>query len=221
VVTTQTAQTQQGFIPVQRPGDTPQALLWLNPFVGDLDLICTTAPGGYDGTSCDYVAAVTGTPFFATPQANACPPDAFCTQPATASGVGVGISQAPPPMPAPAIAVKGVTLGAAVAPATTDAVAPPDQQAIPTFGFPRDTFWPRNALAFVLVGVVLTLLSAQLVAPTRRLRLRRPRRAGGAIDPITWGTHATAAASDARPPAGPPSPAAPSDAPLPTDEVPR
>jgi hypothetical protein len=48
-----------------------------------------------------------------------------------------------------------------------------------SLGFPRDTFWPKSAAAFVGLGVILTLLAAQLVSPTRRLRLpglrRRPR----------------------------------------------
>jgi hypothetical protein len=43
-----------------------------------------------------------------------------------------------------------------------------------SFGFPRDTFWPKSALAFVLIGITLTLASAQLVSPTRRLRIRLP-----------------------------------------------
>jgi hypothetical protein len=43
-----------------------------------------------------------------------------------------------------------------------------------SFGFPRDTFWPKSAAAFVGLGLVLTLLAAQLVSPTRRLRLPRP-----------------------------------------------
>ena len=53
----------------------------------------------------------------------------------------------------------------------TDAMA---DQAL-AFGFPRDTFWPKSAAAFVGLGVILTLLAAQLVSPTRRLRLSRPR----------------------------------------------
>jgi hypothetical protein len=43
-----------------------------------------------------------------------------------------------------------------------------------SLGFPRDTFWPKSAAAFGALGLLLTLVSAQLVSPTRRLRLRRP-----------------------------------------------
>ena len=72
--------------------------------------------------------------------------------------------------------------GVCVAPGGAGGVAMPEQDPqVQSFGFPRDTFWPRSALAFVVVGVVLTLISAQLVAPTRRFRLfrrwgRRPAR---------------------------------------------
>ena len=48
------------------------------------------------------------------------------------------------------------------------------QQQLTSLGFPRDTFWPKSAAAFVIVGLLLTVASAQLVSPTRRLRLWRP-----------------------------------------------
>jgi hypothetical protein len=41
-----------------------------------------------------------------------------------------------------------------------------------SLGFPRDTFWPKSTAAFLALGVVLTIASAQLVAPTRRWRVR-------------------------------------------------
>ena len=42
-----------------------------------------------------------------------------------------------------------------------------------SLGFPRDTFWPKSAAAFVILGLALTLASAQLVSPTRRFRIPR------------------------------------------------
>jgi ABC-type transport system involved in multi-copper enzyme maturation permease subunit len=147
VAATASSQPRDGFIPVKRGDRAPQALLWLNPFVGDLDLICTTAPGGYQQDTCGYVASVTGTPYFST------------------GGGSVGLGD---------VDVLRAKVAADVAPDTTP------------FGFPRDTFWPRSALAFVVTGIVLTLLSAQLVAPTRRSRLLR-RGGRGAPPPITEG----------------------------------
>jgi len=67
----------------------------------------------------------------------------------------------------------------------------------------------------VVVGIVLTLLSAQLVAPTRRFRLRR----GTVPDGATWGTPAAVTASDAHPTVSGDLTRVPADAPLPTDEV--
>ena len=69
-------------------------------------------------------------------------------------------------------------------------MAPPDVGVAPVldaFAFPRDTFWPRTALAYTGLGLVLTLLAAQLVTPSRRLRIlrpttwRRPRRSTGVV----------------------------------------
>jgi ABC-type transport system involved in multi-copper enzyme maturation permease subunit len=42
------------------------------------------------------------------------------------------------------------------------------------FGVVRDTFWPKSAVSWLVLAVVLTLLSVQLVTPTRRWRPRLP-----------------------------------------------
>jgi ABC-type transport system involved in multi-copper enzyme maturation permease subunit len=162
VLSTATAQTQAGFIPVQRSDRAPQALLWLNPFVGDIDLICTTAPGGYQRYTCDYLAAVTGMPLFTSPQTSDCPPGMLCAVPAGGDVATFDLKMLD--------AVAVTDAGPAPAPV---ADVDPEPQALPAFGLPRDTFWPRSALAFVVVGIVLTLASAQLVSPTRRLHLPR------------------------------------------------
>jgi hypothetical protein len=127
----------------QRPHQASEAVLWLNPFVADLDLVCTTAPGAYH-RACEYMGSVTGTPYFGSN----------------------------PEMP-----VFGIDDGA-VLPAPfegRDRAAPAPMAETLTMGFPRDTFWPKSAAAFLGLGLVLTVLSAQLVAPTRRLRVPRPR----------------------------------------------
>jgi ABC-type transport system involved in multi-copper enzyme maturation permease subunit len=134
-----------------KPRTAPEALLWLNPFVGNLDLICTTAPSAYH-ESCTYVSTVTGRPYFGSSGQNVFP------QPGRPGG-GIDFNGA----------------GRAEPPVVMDGrEAPPLQQQLTSFGFPRDTFWPKSAAAFVLVGLLLTVASAQLVSPTRRLGLRRP-----------------------------------------------
>ena len=47
----------------------------------------------------------------------------------------------------------------------------PDQQ---LFGVQRDTFWPKSVAAWLVISVIFTLLSVQLVTPTRRWRPRLP-----------------------------------------------
>jgi hypothetical protein len=135
--------------------------LWLNPLVGAMDLICTTAPGGYERFTCDYVAAVTHTPFFGG-QGLDRPEEGVIAFDRQGDDVAVAFVDAAKPMDIDPVSQPRVSLG-----------------------FPRDTFWPRNAAAFVGLGIVLTLLSTQLVAPTRRLHLRRRRRGPGSSPIVT------------------------------------
>ncbi len=93
----------------------PEALMWFNPFLAQVDVMCGTETGF--GASCQVVAGVTNREV-----------DAF-----DASGQA--------------------------------------------FGPPRDSYWPRSLLAMIVTAAILIVLSVQLVSPTRRWRLRRPRRA--------------------------------------------
>lgn len=184
VVATTVQTSANGGIVFQTPNRAPQALLWLNPFVGDLDLICTTAPGGYESNSCDYIAQVTGTPYFGSASTDPCSFGKPCLVDDTLGAVNVieraaNVIQgviAQPPQAIPAGAIKINAVARFVGGGDVPLAVAPDQQ-LPSFGFPRDTFWPQSAAAFVVTGVLLTLLSAQLVSPTRRLHLpRRVRR---------------------------------------------
>lgn len=220
VLSTETARTQSGFIPVSRSDRAPEALLWLNPFVADLDLMCTTAPGGYQRDTCDYVASVTGTPFFGGSR-NRTEPAFGMDDQAVDNLLARQKEQDAREQEALAQDGPGVAVAFAV-------VIPPDarpgpiadQQALPSFGFPRDTFWPQTVVAFVVLGVVLTLLSAQLVSPTRRLRILRPGRRAPAVDAAVWGTAPAVVTSEPEPVADGASPRDPSAQPAPTtDEV--
>lgn len=158
VLGTTTSRSQSGVTTIRMPNRGPDALLWLNPLVGAMDLICTTAPGGYERLTCDYVGAVTHTPFFGGQGAGDVPMDGEVIAVDVQADDVVALR-------------KGMVAGIEQPMALDPAGRP-----MASFGFPRDTFWPRNAVAFLVLGVVLTLLSTQLVAPTRRLRLRWPRR---------------------------------------------
>jgi ABC-type transport system involved in multi-copper enzyme maturation permease subunit len=126
-----------------RRSQPPEALLWLNPFVSQADVICGTVGGFSGGGTCDFVGQLTGTPTVAQ--------DGF--------GGAVAV-----PLPAPAIPGK-VVGGVGVA-------APdPSLVAAPAVGL-RDTFWPHAAIAWIVVSIGLILLSVQLVMPTRRWHIR-------------------------------------------------
>ena len=114
-----------GFLPDQPTRDDnpltsltrrpPEAIMWLDPFVAQVDVLCGTETGF--GTWCQLIAGITNKD------------GAFID-----NGNG----------------------GA--------------------FGVRRDTYWPRSLLAMSVLAVILILLSVQLVSPTRRWRIRRPRR---------------------------------------------
>ena len=93
----------------------PEALLWFNPFIAQLDVVCGTETGF--GASCQIIGAVTNSP-----------QNAFNGQ--------------------------GGENG---------------------FGVPRDSYWPRACAAMGIVSLILIVLAVQLVSPTRRWRIRRPR----------------------------------------------
>ncbi|CAN5715093.1 hypothetical protein BH24CHL5_BH24CHL5_10450 [soil metagenome] len=154
----------------QRAGRAPEALLWLNPFAADLDMVCATAPDTYH-LSCEYISGVTGRPYFGSPSPNDTPVQPDFPR----SHEGDGVVQ-PRDLPLLPFAVAS----------EPELVSPGPSQAV-SFGFPRDTFWPKSAAAFGVLGVLLTLLAAQLVSPTRRLRLPgrpqlRGRRGSAATD---------------------------------------
>jgi len=175
-----TKSTASNSVIVAAKGKAPEAVLWFNPFVADLDMICATAPDSYH-LSCDYISGVTGRPYFGLPTTPTVPGVPQPGLPVPFDGGGVddagGVKEAPPGdalecppnarCVAPDFAADGVVVGPPIA-------GDGAQQDVVSFGFPRDTFWPKSSIAFLLLGVALTLVSAQLVSPTRRLRLPRP-----------------------------------------------
>ena len=161
-----------------RPFNAPEMLLYLNPFAADADLVCTTAPG--PDHLCEYMSQVTGKPYFGTPTTNGFD-DTFGG--GAVPGVGfangaivVGADGVPLPVPNMAACPPNAKCVMAV-----DANPVNAADSSLSLGFPRDTFWPKSTIAFLALGLVLTFASAQLVAPTRRWRLRGRslRRRGG------------------------------------------
>ena len=137
-----------------RERQPPEAILWLNPFVANVDLMCGTSVSEYEAT-CQMISAVTGRIF--EPQAMPAIDrggELTCDINGNCKEIGPGIGE---------IAV-GIGDG------------PVDQGgAVQVLEPPRDTYWPRSALAFTGVGLLLTLLSSRLVSPGT-LPSRRRRR---------------------------------------------
>ena len=177
--------TGTGLLLTQRANRAPEAVLWLNPFVANLDMVCATAPDTYHA-SCDYISSVTGRPYFGSPTTTNTPPGVM--EPPVFRFPDGAEDLPGVPMPEPAVDpdfpdINNVAPGAAGVPPEANGEGVGQQV---SFGFPRDSFWPKSAAAFVGLGVLLTLLSAQLVAPSRRLRiprLSRPRRSGSDSTP--------------------------------------
>jgi hypothetical protein len=129
-------------------GRPPEALLYLNPYFAQADVLCGVENGF--GPFCDQVSYITNrSPF------------------------GVPIQTDPVVKPLPGFGQGGVDdarnfpLGG---PANLRAIAIEPQ----AFGMVRDGFWPRSVLAWLVISLVFTALSVQLVSPTRRWRPRLP-----------------------------------------------
>ncbi len=109
----------------------PSAMLWLNPFASQADVVC-----GTDTTfspACVVVLAITD-------------------RLDVVQGISTGVSNGD------------------------------------GFGVPRDSYWPRGVAAMLAMGLILVLISSQLLSPTRRWRrphitLRLPRRRSASAVP--------------------------------------
>jgi len=142
----------------------PEAILWFNPFVADVDVLCPTGTGS--NGFCSIISTITNAeatgplsqiPARAVPAIQVNPGRKF-VQPD-----GTVVFQ---PVPGPAFDNSG-----AVAPAVLEPA--------------RDLYWPRSAAAWLVLSAILVLASVNLVSPTRRWRprlpvaLRMPRRRKG------------------------------------------
>jgi ABC-type transport system involved in multi-copper enzyme maturation permease subunit len=149
---------------VQQTKLAPEGLLWFNPFVADLDVLCPTGTG--TGGTCTIIAAIMGQP------------EPGVTSRFQVIGGGNGGVVAP----VPAGPVKVLPDGSMVMPDGTvidaNSAQPPGvvPQPIvafdPNSGIVRDTYWPRSAFGWLVLSLILVLLSVNLVSPTRRWRPR-------------------------------------------------
>lgn len=151
----------------------PEALLWFNPFVADVDVICGTE-SGTGGGACSLISTITGRS------------DVGGVQPVQPAQTG----PAPAPMPAGKVLspqVRGMVVTGGVIGSAAGGSGPVDvTSAVPAAVAPvvvqqpgpvRDTYWPRSSLAWLVISALLIWASTRLVSPTRMRRrpsLRRP-----------------------------------------------
>jgi ABC-type transport system involved in multi-copper enzyme maturation permease subunit len=134
-----------------------EAVLYLNPFVAQADVLCGTEDGAFGGT-CGLISSILN-----TPQPNVFPPGVEPAKPVPAQGVGIGGGIRIDPND-----TSGVPFVGKGGDVVTDGTANTNE-AVTVDSF-RDRFWPKSVLSFLALAVVLTLLSVQYVTPTRRLR---------------------------------------------------
>ena len=180
-----------------RPTLAPEALLWFNPFVADLDVMCPTGTGV--GGTCTIIAAIMGQdPTFGGGRLNGGVVVAPAAGPVKVLQDGTMV------MPdGTIISPDGTTKGGGVV------MDVPPQPVNVQFNDPnaggivRDAYWPRSALAWLALSIILVLLSVNLVSPTRRWRPRlgRGRGAQASAAGPTWGAPAAAGAVTADAPA--------------------
>jgi ABC-type transport system involved in multi-copper enzyme maturation permease subunit len=141
----------------------PEALLYLNPFVAQMDVACGTEEGGF-GQTCGIMTSIIGeriVPDFPRPQP-------FPGEPAVD---GFGVGGVGVPVPADGLTIEEIekirALGGVVG--QDDEIT--NAQALITW---RDRFWPKSVFAFLFLAAVMTLASIQFVTPTRRWRPSLP-----------------------------------------------
>jgi ABC-type transport system involved in multi-copper enzyme maturation permease subunit len=187
-----------GGLPVDRPVQVPQAivgspaapeaLVWLNPFMAQLDVICGTQNTYTE--PCRLVAEMTGRTLFGGGVTGGGVDPGVAIEPGAMQDLPLKVVPAPIPIPIPVPgAPEGVEQGGGADGDAGDAgaamarelelklkdanfdVAVVDRQPPGTL---RDALWPQFARAWILLSIVLVVLSVQLVSPTRRWRLPRP-----------------------------------------------
>lgn len=153
-----------------------EAILYLNPFVAQADVLCGTEDGAFGGT-CGLISTVVN-----TPQDQFFPPGVVPTQPEPMPGVGFPQDDNTGGGSAPGLkfdvndrsGVPFVGKGDVSDPVIADGdVANADVVAAAEASF-RDRFWPKSVLSFLFLALVLTLASVQFVTPTRRWRPSLP-----------------------------------------------
>jgi len=138
-----------------------EAILYLNPFVAQADVLCGTEDGAFGGT-CGLISTIVN-----TPQDELFPPDVVPTEPKSGVNVPAGVQFDINDRSGVPFVGKGGTVVVGNGSGDDVAVA----AAADDF---RDRFWPKSVLSFLFLALVMTLASVQYVTPTRRWRPSLP-----------------------------------------------
>lgn len=141
----------------------PEALLYLNPFVAQMDVACGTEDGGF-GQTCGIVTGIVGqqiVPDFPRPQP---------FEPGIGEGRGVD-GGGRILIPANNLTGEEIAKIRAAGGVVGNGDEVTNAQVAITW---RDRFWPKTVLAFLFLATVMTLASVQFVTPTRRWRPSLP-----------------------------------------------
>jgi hypothetical protein len=139
-----------------------EAILYLNPFVAQADVLCGTEDGAFGGT-CGLISTIVQ-----TPQDDLFPPDVVPTEPEPMPGLRE------PAVQFDVNDTSGVPFaGKGGGFSEGDTNGDPAAVAAAADSF-RDRFWPKTVLSFLFLALVLTLASVQYVTPTRRWRPSLP-----------------------------------------------
>jgi ABC-type transport system involved in multi-copper enzyme maturation permease subunit len=143
----------QGIGPIK--GRPPEALLYLNPYFAQADVVCGVENGF--GEWCERVAFVSDRSIFSGGPGFTIDPGRAGGQSGVVNKGGV-LVPVPQPVP-PATGVDDFVGDVSVQP----------------FEVIRDSFWPKSAVAWLVLSLVLIVATVQLVSPTRRWRPSLPR----------------------------------------------
>ena len=141
----------------------PEAILYLNPFVAQVDVACGTEDGGF-GNACQFMSRILSPGNQVFP-----PPGIFPVEPVPGirGDVDPGFQ---PWMPQDGVApdMPGFGIGGGEAEQAVGLGVP---QVADSF---RDRLWPKTVIGFLLLAAILTIVSIQFVTPTRRWRPSLP-----------------------------------------------
>lgn len=146
----------------------PEALLYLNPFVAQMDVACGTEDSGF-GQTCGIVTGIVGqqiVPDFPRGQPFEPNVDPGFGVDAVGGTGGVGIA-----VPVGNLTDEEIAKIRAAGGVVGNGDEVTNAQVAISW---RDRFWPKTVLAFLSLATVMTLASVQFVTPTRRWRPSLP-----------------------------------------------